>query len=268
MTRETETINVPESILGGLIERYRELLHIQEEIAGQEAAHVPQIALESVSEHISDGRPILYFDDFFPGWDEAGPVFHRVARWVSEGLENPDNPENRWPPEMEAGLFRELALAWYNSDSSCFSQMTPESARLVAVVGASIKPFLQAHTGNVMKSVNQTRWRRRYCPACGGYPDFAYLAKEDGCRWLVCSRCDSEWQYQRLECPFCGSQDQSDLSYITDPEGLYRVYLCEKCKGYLKAIDLRTAKTEVSLPLERFYTLELDEQARKKGYSR
>ena len=57
------------------------------------------------------------------------------------------------------------------------------------------------------------------------------------------------------------------LAYFTDDEGLYRLYVCEQCKRYLKAIDLRQAQAEVLLPLERYYTLDLDAQAQEQGYS-
>ena len=111
------------------------------------------------------------------------------------------------------------------------------------------------------------RYKIANFPCKWGAPDFAYLDKERGARWLLCSRCDAEWLFQRLECPYCGSQDQDSLAYFTDDGGLYRLYVCEQCKRYLKAIDLRQAKSEVLLPLERFLTLEIDAQAHESGYS-
>ena len=42
--------------------------------------------------------------------------------------------------------------------------------------------------------------------------------------------------------------------------------VCDRCKNYLKAIDLRQAKSEVLLPLERLYTLDIDSQAQQYGY--
>jgi FdhE protein len=84
---------------------------------------------------------------------------------------------------------------------------------------------------------------------------------------LVCSRCDYEWLFQRLQCPYCGNQDQKTLAFFTDDKELYRLYVCEQCRCYLKAIDLRKTETEILLPLERFYTLDLDAQAKEYGYS-
>jgi formate dehydrogenase maturation protein FdhE len=50
------------------------------------------------------------------------------------------------------------------------------------------------------------------------------------------------------------------------PAGLYRLYVCEQCHKYIKAVDLRCSEPEVSLPLERIFTLDIDRQAEEKGY--
>ena len=83
----------------------------------------------------------------------------------------------------------------------------------------------------------------------------------------MCSRCDAEWLFQRLECPYCGTKDQSTLAFFTDDKGLYRLYVCEQCRHYLKAIDLRKSEDEVLLPLERFLTPDIDAQAQQDGYT-
>ena len=80
------------------------------------------------------------------------------------------------------------------------------------------------------------------------------------------SCCDAEWLYQRLECPYCGTTEQKSLAFLTDDAGVYRLYTCDECKCYIKAIDLRKAGTDVLLPLERVMTLDMDRQAVEAGY--
>jgi FdhE protein len=94
----------------------------------------------------------------------------------------------------------------------------------------------------------------------------ASLKGEVGERWLLCSRCDTEWLFQRVECPYCGTQEQDDLVYFIDAREQYRLYLCERCKCYLKAVDLRKTEAGAPLPLERLYTIDLDRQAVGRGY--
>lgn len=94
----------------------------------------------------------------------------------------------------------------------------------------------------------------------------AYLDRERGSRWLLCSRCDFTWLYHRLQCPYCGNLDQNTLAFFSDEKGLYRLQVCECCKCYLKTIDLRKTDDEVLLPLERLLTTDMDRQAREEGY--
>ena len=85
---------------------------------------------------------------------------------------------------------------------------------------------------------------------------------------MLCSRCDAEWLFLRLECPYCGTQNQEALAHFTYEEEphLYRLYVCEECHTYIKAIDLRCTDAEVLLPLERVMTLDMDKQGQEKGY--
>ncbi len=82
----------------------------------------------------------------------------------------------------------------------------------------------------------------------------------------MCSRCDGVWLFQRLVCPYCGTQDQTKLAYLTDDTAQYRLYVCDACRTYIKAIDMRRIQHNVRLPLERVLTLDLDRQATANGY--
>jgi len=137
---------------------------------------------------------------------------------------------------------------------------------LRGVFHAAITPFLTRHAAAVAAAMDVDTWRRGYCPACGGNPDFAYLHRETTARWLVCSRCDTPWVYQRLQCPYCANQDQNKLAFFTDEPGRYRLYVCDACHRYLKAVDLRQAPAEPLFALERLLTLDLDQQAQARGY--
>jgi FdhE protein len=82
----------------------------------------------------------------------------------------------------------------------------------------------------------------------------------------VCGRCDAQWVFQRLQCPYCQCTDQESLSYLTDSTGLYRLYFCDECRSYLKALDLRAWQAEVEPVGQRAETLDLDRQARQRGF--
>jgi len=254
-----------------LLEFYQRLLRVQSRVERKLTSLLePSLSSEVINMRLQRGLPLIRFDELALDWSLLRDTFTQVAATFAD---YPDLfgelPERLKEPKARHPLTKKAVKAWFEG-----AELPPSLAAgdinqnlLQAIIQATMKPFLASHAETLTSSINQERWRRKYCPICGGSPDFSFLDKERGSRWLLCSRCDTEWTFQRLECPYCGTQDQKALAYLTDDEGLYRLYTCEQCKRYLKAIDLRQAKAEVLLPLERFYTLDMDSQAREQGYS-
>ncbi|MFH0768254.1 MAG: formate dehydrogenase accessory protein FdhE [Chloroflexota bacterium] len=258
-----------EGSLPKTFEVYRRLLNIQAEARAR--AGVPSLSLsdEAITNRLMNGSPILRFDDLSLDWALLWKVFGEVVGVCASYPEILDEvPENLEDSDSCRAHLKEATKAWYEG-----SQLSPQlsigglhGALLEFIIQAVLRPFLLSHSEALISRVDQEHWRRGYCPICGGSPDFAVLENESGGRWLLCSRCDAQWLFQRLECPYCGTQEMNALNYFTDDEGLYRLYVCERCRHYLKAIDLRRANYEVLLPLERYLTLDLDLQANKDKY--
>lgn len=252
------------------LEFYRELLRVQSEAKSR--IGVPKLGLseEAVRNRITSGAPALGFDDLTIDWalmrDICEQVSALVSRYSAVLLEVPANLKDL---VFSIEFLKEASRSWFEGSPlpSGIKSSGANEAFGEVIIAAALKPFLTSYREAVSSLVNQELWRRRYCPVCGGRPDFAFLDKEHGARWLVCSRCDAEWLFQRLECPYCGTQDQNALVHFTDDKGLYRLYVCERCRHYLKAIDLRRTQDEVLLPLERLLTINIDTQAQKDGYS-
>jgi FdhE protein len=133
----------------------------------------------------------------------------------------------------------------------------------------SIKPILEVYADELKEYVDQDTWWRGYCPICGSAPLIAGL-REEGERFLVCSSCSYEWRFRRLKCPFCENEDHKGLRYFyTEREGkVNRVDVCEKCKTYIKAIDLRELPSDFISFVEDAGTLYMDVLAQTKGYRR
>ncbi len=252
-----------------LVEFYQRLLRIQS-TAGQRVG-VPRLDLnsEAISDRLDQGLPLIGFDELDLDWPLLQATFVEVASAFA------NHPKLFGPVAkslVETGghhqYLKEAVRAWYQV-TRLPTAVVPDGVNeclLEDIIQATLKPFLAGYAKALLSSVNPERWRRGYCPICGGSPDFAFLDKEYGSRWLLCSRCGTEWLFQRLECPYCGTQDQNALSYFTDDQGLYRLYVCEHCRMYIKTIDLRRTESEVLLPLECVMTLFIDRQAQEKGY--
>jgi len=259
-----------EGNLPQLLEFYQKLLQIQTRVGQRIGVANPSLTIEAISKRAQQGKPLIAFDELTLDWSLLHETFIEVTATFAEyaelfGLSTKELKESA-PDHL---LTREVVKAWF--EGARLSSATPvkdvDKILLKNIIHASLRPFIVSYSRALLDSVNQENWRQGYCPICGGNPDIAFLDMERGSRWLVCSRCDTEWLFQRLECPYCSNKDQSALSYFTDDEGLYRLYVCEQCKHYLKTVDLRQAKSEVLIPLERLITLDIDTQAQEHGYS-
>jgi len=130
----------------------------------------------------------------------------------------------------------------------------------------ALHPFMQAHAAILTPLIQDEKWYQRVCPVCGGEPDFGYLEKKVGGLRLLCSRCDTVWMYKRGECTFCGNSDQETFAYFLSDDDVYRLYVCDKCKRYLKVLDGRETTQKPMLPLQRITTIGMDISARQEGY--
>lgn len=132
----------------------------------------------------------------------------------------------------------------------------------------TFKPLLKAYGENVREQIQIGDWINGYCPVCGDQPALAKLTGKDGHRRLYCGRCETDWRFKRLGCPYCDEYDASEASFITlDENKQYRVYLCDRCKSYLKTVDERVSG-EIDLFCEDLATVELDALAQAEGYQR
>jgi len=252
-----------------LVEFYQRLLRIQS--VAEQRVGIPRLDLnsEAISERLDQGLPLIGFDELDLDWSLLQATFVEVTSAFAKHpkLFGPV-PKNLVEIGGHHQYLKEAVRAWYKM-TRLPTAVVPDGANeylLEDIIQATLKPFLVGYSKVLLSSVNQERWRRGYCPICGASPDFAFLDKKHGSRWLLCSRCATEWLFQRLECPYCGTQDQNALSYFTDDKGLYRLYVCENCHMYIKAVDLRRTESEVLLPFECVMTLDIDRQAQEKGY--
>jgi FdhE protein len=143
---------------------------------------------------------------------------------------------------------------------------------LTFLIKNSIRPIFEAYANELKNYIDQGKWLKGYCPICGSEPYIAELKNEggsEGARFLVCSSCNFEWRFNRLNCPFCENGDHKKLRYFyTEKEGrAYRVDVCEKCKRYIKTVDTNEVG-EVMPLLEDIGTLHLDVLAQDEGYTK
>lgn len=268
--QKLEELGQREGESSSIFQLYRQLLPLQIEVRSRLVVSKSDFDEATISERLAQGIPILSPDDLSLNWEQVKELVQRVAHLLA--TDGSDSEEDVGALEKIAAidipLLEEAVRLWYQGEALTQIATTHgvDGELLTIVIGIALEPFLSAYSEALSPLVNQESWRRRYCPICGGKPDFAFLEREVGARWLLCLRCDTQWLFQRLECPYCGTTNQNSLAYFTDDDGLYRLYVCEECRSYIKAIDLRHCQSEVLLPIERLLTLNLDRQAQEAGY--
>ncbi len=142
-----------------------------------------------------------------------------------------------------------------------------DSEVLAFVLFMSLSPFYSVLMKEVQKKADFSIWRQGYCPVCSQIATIAQHRKEDGARILECWLCHAQWEFPRMECPYCHNTDHKALRFFyVIGDKARQVHVCEKCKKYLKTIDSKALGKDVLLEVEAIGTAYLDQLAEKEGY--
>ena len=133
----------------------------------------------------------------------------------------------------------------------------------------SLRPELEIIAEKYGEIVEKSNWSEGYCPICGKEPKIGEIRdEEEGRRYLFCHQCGFKWHFHRIKCPFCGNEEQHSLAYFeVEGEERYRVDVCNKCRRYIKTVELPKSSEEPNLDVEDIATLHLDMIAYDEGYN-
>ena len=254
-----------------LLELYRELQALTVP-ADRVRAEPPAAAVKDMWQ---SGVPLLYchppnldVDSFFEVMGEVGAV---LKKHHPERSADVDRILSALP--VEGGEREEAVLGILKRDGEWLERTAREHELAEELIGLvlslTLRPFLRHFSAQVLAHVNLELWYKGYCPVCGGHPNFSRLSKAVGKRYLYCALCETEWVFARVGCPFCKQSDEAKVRYFTvDDNQRYRVYVCDKCRGYVKAIDESKAGLDEKIELfwEDVKTVHLDLLAMQEGY--
>jgi FdhE protein len=151
-----------------------------------------------------------------------------------------------------------------------------DATALGELVQLALQPVLWEAAAQAQSLADLDRWERGYCVVCGAWPGLAELVGTERRRVLRCVRCGSRWSWLVLLCPYCGTDDHRELGILElGPDGAgaergrgHRIDVCERCHGYVKAVQTFSPSTAVRLVAEDVATLYLDAAAADAGYRR
>jgi FdhE protein len=257
---------------------YREALSAYRELVVLLEEAVPEIDYASGDKKLrelkaKEGFPLFSREDLPVDLKATSSLFTRVLDHLSsQKREDREALRRALERARTDGQWIEGALrAFLARDEATIDAMAQEvsldSTVLKFVTAMALKPSLNTLRGLVSGAIQKGKWERGYCPLCGSRPDMAYL-DEQGKRMLHCELCGFEWNYPRIQCPFCENSDSEELGYfMSEEEKGLRVDFCKKCNAYIKTIDLRVAEAPAPLELENLITLHLDMLAHEQGFT-
>ncbi len=261
--------------LRGVANLYREIFSVQRRISQRIPDRLPHIEGALISSRLQEGQILLRPEEM----EIDISVFMDVIREIGEVLakrseSDPFGLQEFLQDELDEDLAKELVESYLTGDEDRFGSLmegksvSPEL--LLLLLHVSLAPFYWKAAGSLARQADLGQVPKGTCPVCGDLPIMGFIRAEDGLRVLECSRCGTRWGFPRMMCPFCLTTDQKSLSYIFSEEDPgHRVYLCEKCRKYIKVTQSYTGKDEeLVLPLEDLATAHLDLAAEKKGYQR
>jgi FdhE protein len=237
-----------------------------------------EIDKDDAKEKLEQGFPIVEKKAFIIDVPSATRLFRKLCKLLSKTKKGQHDSERitqamRKKEIKLPELFRQI-----ESENSEYiislSEKLHVNPKVISFLATnSIKPIYESYAKELKDYVNQERWWRGYCPICGSEPYISELKNEkgvEGARFLVCSSCGYEWRFKRLQCPFCDHEASQGAKYFyTEKEGkVYRVDVCEKCKRYIKSIDVNELGIEAIPLLEDIGTLHLDILAQDEGYTK
>lgn len=185
----------------------------------------------------------------------------QVARILKSGSRNnPDGASDAFPQDKDFQLDAFIGKS--------LADKIPLSGHLLDfLISETLNPVLAIYAEKIKGQIDLTNWNRGYCPVCGELPSMAALSEETGKRKLISLACGTEWEFSRVKCPCCENEDQRQLSYLyIENEPRYRIETCDRCRRYIKTIDLRHATLPVDYEIENIITVHLDLIARENGY--
>ncbi|HWZ32028.1 MAG TPA: formate dehydrogenase accessory protein FdhE [Bryobacteraceae bacterium] len=168
--------------------------------------------------------------------------------------------EHLQSPEVQ----QELLLACWE-DPAGNDLASTEAARFYARV--LLQPYAEhlASRGTINLEHSEAT-----CPFCSARPVAGVLRGEgDGAkRWLLCSLCATEWAFRRVLCPHCGEEDKERLPvYVASEFDHVRVEACDRCKTYIKSVDLTRDGHAVPV-VDELATVALNIWAENHGYTK
>ncbi len=256
--------------LASYYEFHRTLLELQDKAKSEIAATLELADSAALQTRALQGLPLISFAQLPIEAKRFAGLAMAIANELEAGDWKTEGEDRSLPADLPADAAGWIVLAEARFEKGQAGAEGQDEKAVVTLaeiaVDMALRPYLAWTAEQVLPHLSQEQWKQGRCPICGGSPDLAFLEEEAGARRLACSRCNSQWRYARIGCPFCGADDPTQIVYYPSDDEVYRLYVCQACQRYLKTKDLRKAGGLVLVEVERITTVAMDAAARQAGY--
>ncbi len=256
-----------------LLELYEKIFIAQEEARKLVRLQDYRIPDDVLALKFSEKFPMVEISQFAIDGESAGRLFRTVCDILLAAGKHISENIIKIRSAVENGSLstERLFSAMIMYDESFLKTIEEEFAidrevlRFVAY--NSMKPSLVMFSEMVSSYLDrENEWEKGYCPVCGSMPELSVF-DVNGKRSFVCSFCAHEWPSRRVYCSFCENTDHDTLRYYEiEDEEEYRVDVCDRCKRYIKTVDINKTSRPLYLPLEKISTPYIDLKFKEMGY--
>lgn len=101
------------------------------------------------------------------------------------------------------------------------------------------------------------------CPVCGSAPSLSHVGGETSSngrgRKLVCTQCGTSWEFERIRCARCGTQNQRSLHFFNlEGDDNHRIGTCDECGSYIRSLFSESVLVPISYEVEDVVMAKLD----------
>ena len=226
--------------------------------------------INSYKDRNARGVPLLTAEDININWILFDTLIQRIGELVTRRVKNSFPQSVSFITQNEEELHKSLVQGVMKEEPNLerlASQYEMDYNLFVFLIHQAFTPFMEKYAEKLGEYNERNLWLKGYCPICGREPLMAKFEKETGKRLLQCCLCRTEWVFRRIECPFCSNREQNYLRFFfVEDDELHRVDVCDKCKKYIKTVNLRDREEDSVLFIEYVTTIHLDRLAQKEGF--
>ncbi len=257
-----------------MFDLYEKIFIAQEESKKRIHLHDFKLPEDVLSLKLKEKFPLVEISQFVIDIDASMELFGRLCAILLDPVNELTEKVKHIAGLVDANRIStgDFFKAFIKGDESVFDKAEDEYDLDKSILGFliynSVKPSLTVFSGRVSGYLdNENVWEKGYCPVCGSAPELSVF-EDNGKRSLVCGFCNHKWFSKRIYCPFCENTDHETLQYFNvGNEEEYRVDACDKCKKYIKTIDIKKTTRTIYLPFENQTTPYLELKFSAMGYT-